>query len=97
MIVGFSHFVTLWDYVLWDCVCGYYVLWDSDLDSCHVHQAALRLLFSLPLAGCASRGHMLKATLVVTSDAISFCNVRGGGAVDNNSYEWLLKSKNESE
>ena len=33
---------------------------------CHVHQAALRLLFSLPLAGWASRGHMLKATLVVT-------------------------------
>ena len=43
VIVGFCHFVTLWDYVLWDIVvwdfvCGYYVLWDfvlwdSDLDS----------------------------------------------------------------
>ena len=35
----------------------------------------------------------------IISDAISFCNVCvwGGGAVDNNSYEWLLKSKNESE
>ena len=32
----------------------------------------------------------------IQSDAISFCNV-GGGAVDNNSYEWLLKSKNECE
>ena len=32
---------------------------------------------------------------LVISDAISFCNVRG--PVDNNSYEWLLKSKNESE
>ena len=37
--------------------------------------------------------------VAVSSDAISFCNVCvwGGGAVDNNSYEWLLKSKNESE
>ena len=35
-------------------------------------------------------------TTCTDSDAISFCNV-GGGAVDNNSYEWLLKLKNESQ
>ena len=35
--------------------------------------------------------------ITVRSDAISFGNGGGGGAVDNNSYECLLKSKNESE
>ena len=48
MIVGFYHFVTLWDYVKWDIVvwafvCGYYVLWDfvlwdSDLDSSRIYR-----------------------------------------------------------
>ena len=32
----------------------------------------------------------------VTQFPFAMC-VCGGGAVDNNSYEWLLKSKNESE
>ena len=41
------------------------------------------------------RGGEAVSQLGILSDAISFYNV--GGTVDNNSYEWLLKSKNESE